>query len=295
MDVPTNTQPPAYYRPDKLVRTDAKSQTLHAFLGSAQPATQGNQRAAPASLPAGAEAQEQEQSPQAEEEKQDQGGAEVETMELGEQAEVPAGGVGAAAVAAHEAAAGLQAARRRRGGPARQTGSAFSYMPTPMEIAGAGDGAEAAGGAGEAGQQPGATQQQQQQAQLQRPVRQRQNPAAVSSLQSVQGLLVEAERAPHGGLAEILKSHTFVGLVDEVGRWGWAGLWWVAEAPCRWEVVAADVCVCRGSGWTVGSGVGPGAVELHGRRMCHEDSSLVALAPGRSERILPGHGFAIYI
>ena len=76
-----------------------------------------------------------------------------------------------------------------------------------MEIAGA-----AAMGAADAG--AGAASQQQQGSQLQRPVRHRLNPSQGAGLASVERLLAAAERSPHPGLTDILKSSTSVGMAD---------------------------------------------------------------------------------
>ncbi|GAB4813902.1 hypothetical protein N2152v2_000948 [Parachlorella kessleri] len=291
LEVPTNTQQPAYYRPDKLVRTDARAQTLHAFLpaAAAPPATAAQRQQAQQELQGVAErAQQAEQDLHGVAAKEGgPSGMDLDTTSLaGEEPDgggaIPqqhqqqpslkqypqgqADGVGVAslplplatataAAAAAAAAAAVPAARRRRGtgsavgllaGEGGGSGSgAFDFMPTPMEIAGAATtGQESPAGAGmdalaqsrEAedgtGREPsgqwleggsgaaaaagvaadGSSRKRAAGGGL---VRHRSNPSAASGLASVQALLAEAERSPHPGLTEILKSPTWVGMADD--------------------------------------------------------------------------------
>lgn len=190
---------PGYYRPDKLVRTDARAQTLHAFLGS-QPHPQPQQQhrvadSEPAEL------------------------ASVPDMRCEIAQDGPPGGEGLAAVP-----------KRRRGAPAAAlpVGDA-AFLPTPMEIA-----ATAAAAAAAAAPEARNTLQEENQngdqlvpaarppsggagvptQTLQRPVRHRLNPSHAAGVASVERLLASAERAPHAGLAEVLRSPTFVGMAD---------------------------------------------------------------------------------
>jgi DNA mismatch repair protein MLH1 len=192
----------SYYRPDRLVRTDARAQTLHAFLGAA------TQQAAAAGQEAGGSA-----GGAAAEDLEQAGAAAMETDDVqrvegaGGSEEAPRGAAATAAAAAAAAAAAQPAARRRRGGgggaAALGGDDEFAFMPTAMEIAGAG------AAAAQIQTQP-ATQT------LGRPVRHRLNPAHAAGLglASVEALLAEAERSPHSGLADILRAPTFVGMAD---------------------------------------------------------------------------------
>ncbi len=166
---------------------DAKAQTLHAFLGVSQQNTPP-----PASTPQQAQQAQQQQ-------EQDEATAMDEDRLAQHDGLAPP----ATAAAAAAAAAAVPAARRRAGPAAVQAGGAgaFEFMPTPMEIAGAG--AATAGTAG-ASQPPAASQQQQQQQRQQgtqfvAPVRQQRATGPGSSLASVRALLAEAESRPHAG------------------------------------------------------------------------------------------------
>ncbi|PRW20651.1 DNA mismatch repair Mlh1 isoform X1 [Chlorella sorokiniana] len=198
VEAPAAEEAPRYYRPDKLVRTDAKAQTLHAFLGASQ------QHQPPA--PAGAAQQAEQQTQQQE---QDEPAAMDEDRPAQHDSLAPPA---AAAAAAAVAAAAVPAARRRAGTAAvgGAGAGAFDYMPTPMEIAGSG--AATAGIAG--GSQPPAASQQQQGTQFVAPVRQQRATGPSSSLASVRTLLAEAESRPHAGLKEILGGPTYVGMAS---------------------------------------------------------------------------------
>ncbi|KAI3434419.1 hypothetical protein D9Q98_002497 [Chlorella vulgaris] len=226
---------PAYYRPDKLVRTDAKAQTLHAFLGvggsqaQQQQAQQQQQQAS----------QQQQRQPQQQQQQEDEAIRLEEDTEAGspqqgtavapiandeqaaaaeqdrqQQGASPAPGAAAAAAAA-AALVAPTARRRGRGGAAgaaQAAAGAFDFMPTAMEIA------------GNVGMHQQQAQQEQQQQAQQQPTQQQQQSQFVrqqrrlgdgaSSLASVQGLLVEAESRPHAGVLDILRGLTWVGLAD---------------------------------------------------------------------------------
>ncbi len=174
------------YRPERLVRTDARAQTLRAFF----PAEGGGGTATQAA----AAAEEEEGEP--EEESGEEGDAEMKEAD----AEAEAGPRGAA----RGAAAAAPAARPRGAAAAAAGDGAFAFMPTAMEIGGAAT--QATQAATQAAKQGGG---------VRRPVRQRPNPAAAAAgLASVARLLAAAEAAPHAGLAELLAAPTFVGLAD---------------------------------------------------------------------------------
>jgi DNA mismatch repair protein MLH1 len=169
------------YRPERLVRTDARAQTLRAFF----PAEGGGGAATQA-----AAAAEEEGEP--EEEGGEEGDAEME------EADAEAGPRGAARGAAAAAPPARPRAAAAAAGDGAAGDGAFAFMPTAMEIGGAATQAAATQRGG-----------------VRRPVRQRPNPAAaVGGLASVARLLAAAEAAPHAGLAELLAAPTFVGLAD---------------------------------------------------------------------------------
>lgn len=168
---------PSYYRPDKLVRTDAKVQTLDAFVAS-----QWKQH------PAGSTQNKPQQAQHEARQTHPQQHPTAQAMELD---------------------IDLTTAPRRRkttttGGVPNSTGDAV-FLPTAMEIANA---------AGTAGIAPAPNHQTQTQPTLQAPVRHRSNPTQSSGLESVQRLLAAAEGSTHDGLTEILRTATFVGLAD---------------------------------------------------------------------------------
>ncbi|KAI7838887.1 hypothetical protein COHA_007352 [Chlorella ohadii] len=203
VEAPATEEAPRYYRPDKLVRTDAKAQTLHAFLGVSQHNTPP-----PASTP--------QQVQQAQQAQQQQAQNEATAMDEDRPAQHDGLAPPAMAAAAAAAAAVVPAARRRAGPAAAGSvgAGAFDFMPTPMEIAGAG---AATAGTAEASQPPAASQQQQQQqqgTQFVAPVRQQRATGPGSSLASVRALLAEAESRPHTGLKEILGGPTYVGMAS---------------------------------------------------------------------------------
>lgn len=219
---------PSYYRPDKLVRTDAKTQTLHAFFDPG---------AGVGVTPAGAAEGEEGKNDDAEmldiddEEDGEQGAGvheqhrqyqqeeaaneEQTTRQLGEEQQQPSSIAAAAAAAA---------APRRKRGPGHIPGGGggeFEFMPTAMEIASApgglhlnnnppinpplqGHNYHLNGGSqvptqGATGVGVGLAQVQGSQF-IQRPVRHnRAVSEAEKSIRSVQKLLSEAEKAPHQG------------------------------------------------------------------------------------------------
>ncbi|OPL10230.1 MAG: hypothetical protein AVO34_11655 [Firmicutes bacterium ML8_F2] len=168
---------PSYYRPDKLVRTDAKVQTLDAFVPSSQ---WNNER------PRSATAAEEDLI------EEEDGRAAVETP-------------------IYEGNEGLLAApRRKKSSTAANTMNPASldaeFLPTAMEIAGA---------AASTLPNTQATQQQTQVVPtMAAPVRHRSNPTQSSGLESVERLLALAESTAHQGVSEVLKTATFVGLAD---------------------------------------------------------------------------------
>lgn len=210
-----NGEKTAYYRPDKLVRTDAKTQTLHAFLNPGNDAGQGggglddNAAAAAAA----------EDVDTIDEDMDDVERGAKDDVDMVEDA-METGGRNPAAVAAAAALGGAVSRRKRErngdvnlGGSDNRYSTEYEFMPTAMEIT-------AAAG------QPIETQQQQQQqqphvvynteqgggattngvpSQLQRPVRHRSNSGADDSrLRSVQQLLRAAEKSPHQGMKQNL-------------------------------------------------------------------------------------------
>ena len=163
---------------------DAKAQTLHAFLG----VSQQHQPLQPA-----AAVEQQQQVQQQQQQQQDEAAAMEEDRPVQHDGLAPPAGAAAAAAAA---AAAIPAARRRAGpAAAAGNGGAFAFMPTPMEIAGAGAVSARTAGAS----QPPAASQQQQGTQFVAPVRHQRATGPNSSLASVQALLAEAESRPHAG------------------------------------------------------------------------------------------------
>lgn len=188
---------PSYYRPDKLVRTDAKVQTLDAFAPSSQwnnerprSATAANAATVPA------EGEEEEDEEAMIEEETDVGAA-----------------VGAPIFDGNE---GLLAAPRRKKRSAAAAAAAAAtmnttipacldaaFLPTAMEIA-----------ASALANTQSTPQQTQDVPTMAAPVRHRSNPTQSSGLESVERLLALAESTAHQGVSEVLKTATFVGLAD---------------------------------------------------------------------------------
>ncbi|KAL4433570.1 hypothetical protein ABPG75_000011 [Micractinium tetrahymenae] len=186
---------PAYHRPDKLVRTDHKAQTLHAFLGSGGTSGATHQQVAMAAPEARMEQQRgaigaaHGEAPCAAEGMQD--GVTPEQVHTVEPA------TAAAVAAAMDAPTG----RRRISATVNSSTGGFELMPTPMEIA----------GATRAGL-PLPASEHQRQAQFRAPLRQQRDAGSSSNLAAVHALLTEAESRPHAGLYTILRSYTFVGM-----------------------------------------------------------------------------------
>ncbi len=177
----------SYYRPDKLVRTDAKVQTLDAFVPKQwNSTTTTSERPKPANnTNVGA-------------------GGEPDAVDLAEKNQEEeenemiddAGGVG-------PNIDNLLAAPKRKKSSTHTAAPNSSldtaFLPTAMEIA-------------------GASKQQKENAALPptmaAPVRHRSNPTQSSGLESVERLLATAESTAHQGVADVLKTATFVGLAD---------------------------------------------------------------------------------
>jgi len=197
---------PTYYRPDKLVRTDGKVQTLHAFLGASQAIV-------PTALTQPSQTEPEPETLGAHEEIHRIVAEDLATMPSGPQ-EVPV----AVAVAAAEAAPPVH--RRRRNQNPGTHADEDAFLPTALEIAGMASGVrvesenaqnmelEEAPLPLEQGAVVVAAQT------LHRPVRHRPNPPQSAGLASVERLLASAERAPHAGITDVLRSHTFVGMAD---------------------------------------------------------------------------------
>lgn len=179
---------PSYYRPDKLVRTDAKVQTLDAFVPSSQWNNERPKSATAATVPA------------------------EETEEKVAQEEDVRGDIGAPSIL--DANEGLLAAPRRKKSSTAATtmnntnpaSLDAAFLPTAMEIAGA---------AASALPNAQSTRHQTQVLPtMAAPVRHHSNPTQSSGLESVERLLALSESTEHQGVSEVLKTATFVGLAD---------------------------------------------------------------------------------
>ncbi len=169
---------PSYYRPDKLVRTDAKVQTLDAFVPSQWNNNNDGGDRWKSALGAAGEEDTTAAEEQDEEEEDNDGGmlGNVDTL--------------LAVPKRKKSSAGGTLTKTSLG---NDDGDA-AFLPTAMEIA----------GASALPTVPA----------MEAPIRHRSNPTQSSGLESVERLLATAESTAHQGVVDVLKTATFVGLAD---------------------------------------------------------------------------------
>jgi DNA mismatch repair protein MLH1 len=225
LDPGTSAAAPSYYRPDKLVRTDAKIQTLDAFLGSSRPMASDRPASAHAMQSSSAQLMPAEvQQPRETDHESGTLGMNtpsVDGLQAVQEAlrppsalavaDVQQSGPLAAVEAAAMAAVGMKPRRRHPSDKYMHTPTVATdgdaFLPTPMEFSAI---AAAAAQQGQGDLTPATMGQT-----LQRPVRHRSSSEYASSgLFSVERLLADVEKMVHSGLAEIFRSPTFVGLAD---------------------------------------------------------------------------------
>lgn len=204
-----NSTQPSYYRPEKLVRTDHRTQSIEGFL-----VTKASSAAVAATAAAAAAAG---------------------STKRRRASAAAAGGGGGGPPGSMFSGAELEG---QEGGLLGE-GAAFSNASLHLQAAAAEEFAAAAelqaGGSG-------GLQQQQQQVLL-RPVSQPRLPAVVTQLTSVRELLSEVQSAVHGELQELFKSHTWVGMVRSPCKPPL--LAWLSS-PCLTHLDSVVSCMTRG-------------------------------------------------
>ncbi|KAL6772457.1 MLH1 [Auxenochlorella protothecoides x Auxenochlorella symbiontica] len=213
---PSQSQPNAY-RPERLVRTDAKALTLDAYLGQTQSqADGGNDGPRPSASPATGRPGEVAACPEAR-----SGGVShgrpIDTQEDGQVALAAANG--SPCPSPHRP--GVYPVRRPRTMPAphalqsaTEAEGPYAFMPTALEIGGMlAPGPTSPEEAGAMPSQAAAPGRQLQRRAVTRTGSGRRSDAG-ESLVSVQEMVQEVQASAHPGLVEVLKNYTYVGMAD---------------------------------------------------------------------------------